>query len=181
MKDIFGRGGDPMQGGVEKSPQENKDRIRRYNERATKKYFKPIKGLADNQEINVSETDYSSGSTQKHKISAGEFRRRLTDAVENDEEGIKVKFDDGKLIHFDPDGSYSIEIEVVTPEVKAQEEEEEKNLKIIDGLKKEDVDTDIFFEFDVAGNRSIRYTPKQVLEIGKKIETYLEKNGGEGK
>ena len=171
--------GTQCRGGIVESPQENKDRIRRYNERVTKKYFKPIKGLPDDQEINVSETDHGGGFTQTHKISAGEFRKRLTNAIENDEEGIKVRFDDGQIINFDYHDYYGIE--VVTPEVKAREEEEKRNLKIIDGLKQEGVDTDIFFEYDVAGNRSIRYTPVQVLEIGKKIEAYFQKNGGEGK
>ena len=153
--------------------------MRRLNEKTARKYFKKVKELSDDQEINVFETDHSSLYTQTHKISVGEFKKRLTDAVENDEEGVKVRFDDDTFVDFDSHDFY--DIEVVTPEVKAQEEEKEKNLKIIDGLEKEGVDTIIFFEFDQHGNRTIRYTPQQVLSIGKKIEEYLEKNKEESK
>ncbi len=170
MRDIFGRGGDPYKNAP---PEVKKERMRRLNEKTARKYFKKVKELPDDQEINVIETDHSSLYTQTYKISVGEFKKRLTDAVENDEEGVKVRFDDGKFVDFDSHDFY--DIEVITPEVKAQEEEKEKNLKIIDGLEKEGVDTDIFFEFDQHGNRTIRYTPEQILEIGRKIEEYLQK------
>lgn len=138
------------------------------------KWMKEVEGIDGNQVINVHATGHSAGETSTHKITAGEFKKRLEAAIENTDYGwgVVVHFDDGGAIDFAYHDFYGIE--EVTPEVEAGEEEETRNWKIIEGLKAMGVDERIFVDYPEFGNANIKFTPHQIMEIGKKVEEYLK-------
>ncbi|MCK9379396.1 MAG: hypothetical protein M0P97_04615 [Candidatus Moranbacteria bacterium] len=133
-----------------------------------------IKNLDDSQELNIYETNHSSMQTYKHKITAGELRKILlqTEAY--------IKFDDGGVIDLSYHDFYKIE--VVTPEIKEAEREEEKIITIERELEKLGVDSEIFYEIREMTDKKRILTPEKIVEYGKIIEKYLrEKTEDDGR
>ncbi len=158
-----------------------KESYQEYRERIAQELLKGIEGVDDSQELNVYETSHNSGYSQKHKITAGEFRKQIQGSLsDTEDQRLLVNFDDGGGVSFTYHDFY--DIEVVTPEIKAAEEKEEKELKEIDDLAKLGVDSDVFYvgDFDEMGNdaRKRKFNPEKIVEFGKIIEKYLKERDG---
>jgi hypothetical protein len=146
------------------------------------KWLKDIDGLDDSQELNIKETSHNSGASTEHKITVGELKAQL--GKEIDKIGDKsrftlnIDFSDGEGVDLGYHDYY--EMEIVTPEIKANEEKEEEILQDIRELKKLGIPGDVFLTPKGYGGMNSyeepprAFTPEDILKFGKIIEEWKQ-------
>lgn len=144
-------------------------------DRIVSKWSNEVAGLADNQGINVSSMCHCSGVTTSWRSTAGEFRTLLQNAyaraIEDDDYRLHAEFAAGHAIDFCYHDYYGVE--VVTPEVKARDDQEALLWQQINDLKALGVDMELFVNWEHNPNGEVKFTPEKVVELADIIRGYL--------